>query len=279
MLVMLDFTQKLYDELLLKLADLDQKDYRENLADPRLSQICTSIDLIRNKLKSYQFTAENDEIHYFKSVLPPVLSLLIYYTDKIEWDRILQQNSTDAIQEFYERTFTNIKNFRRDNKEFFDYCRNGKTMMDKFYFLRNSPMNMETIHQIESLRDPSCPTVHCVIVATFLAQLKQEQNMYMAMTMRKNGSSSSEKESKGLKWTGKIIDLIELGSALHENKAFDNGNVSQREMFEYLGKVFQVDTGNIYRQFQDLRIRKTGYTKYLDLIAQQLRKRIDDMDD
>ena len=59
------------------------------------------------------------------------------------------------------------------------------------------------------------------------------------MTIRKNGTSPHENENKSLQWTGKIIDLIELGSALHENKAFNNGNVSQKEMFEYLAKVFQ----------------------------------------
>ena len=48
---MKDYTQKLHDELLVKLADLDRRDHRENLADPRLSLICQSIEQIRKKLK------------------------------------------------------------------------------------------------------------------------------------------------------------------------------------------------------------------------------------
>jgi hypothetical protein len=276
---MKDFTQKLYNELLLKLADLDRSDYRENLADPRLSLICSSIDLIRKKLKLYLFSNDDDEIYYFKSVLPQTLSLLIYYADKIEWDRILLQNSTVAIQEFFERTFNKIKNFRSENKEFFDYCRSGKSHMDSFYFLRNSPMNIETIHQIESVRDPSCPTIHCVLVATFLAHLKQEQEMYIAVTNRKTESTSIENGKSSLKWTGKIVDLIELGIALHEAEAFNNGKVSRKEMFEFFEKAFGVELGNTSRQFQDIRLRKTGNTNYLDLLTQKLRKKIDDMDD
>jgi hypothetical protein len=276
---MMDFTKKLHEDLLSKLTELDRSDICENLADPRLSLICQSIEQIRKKLKNHKFPNEMDEIHYFKSVLPCTLSLMIYYTDKIEWNRILRRDSTEIIREFYERAFKKINNFRKENKIFYEYCRNGKTHLDSIYFLRNSPMNMETIDQMESLRDPSCPTIHCAMVATFLAHMKQEEEMYMAMTIRKNGASLNANENKTLQWTGKIIDLIELGSALHENKAFNKGNVSQKEMFEYLAKVFRVDVGNIYRQFQDLRMRKTGYTKYLDLLAQQLRKRIDDMDD
>ena len=276
---MINFTQKLYDELLSKLTELDKSDYHENLADPRLSLLCASIDQVRKKLKSYQFSAEEDEIHYFKSILPLMLALLIYYTDKIEWDRVLMQNSTETIREFYERTFSKIKNFRTENKEFFDYCRNGKTHLDRFYFLRSSPMNMETIHQIESLRDPSCPTIHCVIVATFLAHLKQEQEMYTALTVRKNDTAVSDKEKSPLKWTGKVIDLIELGTALHEAKAFNDGNVSRKEMFEFFERIFNVKLGNTSRQFQDIRLRKTGNTNYLDMLTQKLRKKIDDMDD
>ena len=276
---MTDFTQKIYDDLLLKLVDLDRIEHHENLADPRLSLICVSIEEIRKKLKLYQFSTDDDEINYFKSVLPFTLSLLIYYTDKIEWDRMLLQNSTDAIQEYYERTFDKINNFRTENKEFFDYCRNGKTHMDRFYFLRSSPMNMETIHQIESLRDSSCPTVHCVMVATFLAHLKQEQEMYLAVTSKKNETTLSEKEKSCLTWTGKIVDLIELGTALHEAGAFNNGKVSRKEMFECFERVFCVKLGNTYRQFQDIRLRKTGTTNYLDLLTQKLRKKIDEMDD
>jgi hypothetical protein len=117
------------------------------------------------------------------------------------------------------------------------------------------------------------------MVATFLAHLKQEQEMYMVITDRKNEAPALEKENGFLKWTGKIVDLIELGTALHEAKAFNDGNVSRKEMFEFFERVFKVKLGNTSRQFQDIRLRKTGNTNYLDLLTQKLQKKIDDMDD
>ena len=57
---MTEFAQQLYDELLSKLEDSDQ----------RLSLIGEAIDQIKLKLKTYQFANEEEEIEFFKNMLP-----------------------------------------------------------------------------------------------------------------------------------------------------------------------------------------------------------------
>ena len=85
---MIIFTQKSHEELISKLEELDRNYSPQSLEDQRLDLIITALEKIKKKLKSHQFASEKDEIHYFKSVLPETLSLHIYYTHVMEWDRM-----------------------------------------------------------------------------------------------------------------------------------------------------------------------------------------------
>jgi hypothetical protein len=276
---MTDFTQQLHDELLLTLEDLDLNYDPAIMVDERLKLIVTFIDQIKQKLKRYQFASEEDEIHFFKSVLPLTLSLHIYYCDKIELDRIEQRGSPKSRYEFYDQLFTKTETFRKNNKEFFEYCRDGKTGLDRFYFLRRSPKNIERPYQLVSIIDPDSPPFHCGMVAAFLAHMKLEQEMHLIITGKKNEAIPLKPSESGLKWTDKQISLIEIGYALKEQGSFNDGEADLTEIFDCFEKVFDVDLGNTSRLFQDILSRKTGYTNFLDLLIRKLRKRIDDIED
>ncbi|HEY2649480.1 MAG TPA: RteC domain-containing protein, partial [Puia sp.] len=79
------------------------------------------------------------------------------------------------------------------------------------------------------------------------------------------------------RWTGKQIDLIELGYALKETGSLNEGNASLKEIFEYLSEVFEVEPGNTSRLFQDIITRKTSQTAFIDLMKEKILKRIEDV--
>ena len=90
------FTEKLHDELLAKLEELNRNYNPQYLTDPRLHTISKVIDQIKEKLKTYQFKKTEDEVYYFKNVLPETLALYIYYIDKIDWERITISKSPES---------------------------------------------------------------------------------------------------------------------------------------------------------------------------------------
>ena len=271
---MLVFTQKSHAELISKLEDLDRNFSPQNLEDHRLDLIITAIEKIKVKLKSHVFASEKDEIHYFKSILPETLSLHIYYTHVMEWDRMLKQGSEKARFDFYDTIFTKAENFRNEQKEFYEYCRDGKSDLDRLYFLRNSPMNRERVYQPGFIADPASPPIYCGIRAKFLAYFRLEHELHLSISDNSPIKTSANVHYQKLTWTLSKISLVEIIYALKEVNAFNDGKADLRTITEYFERVFNISIGNVTRSFQEIMSRKMGYTVFLDLLKEWLFKKI-----
>lgn len=151
------YTEKLYRALLSELDKLNEQYDPQNLSDGRLGLIIETINQIEEKLKTRRFKNELDEVYFFKFILPPVLALYIYYSDKIEWDRIIRQGSPECRYKFIDRIYSQAETFRKDNSVFCNYSRDGKKELDHLYFCRNSPVNREIKYEIGRIIDPSSP--------------------------------------------------------------------------------------------------------------------------
>jgi hypothetical protein len=270
------FTEKMHNELLSKLDELDRNYDPIILTDPRLNIITDTIDQIKEKLKTHRFHIEEDEIHYFKKVLPETLALYFYYIDKMERDRIIRLDSDNCTYKFHDRIFSQAENFRTEHTIFYKYLRDGKTDMDNFYFLRTSPINKETKYPVIRILHPSTPPLHCELLAKHIAYNRLEFESKVIIAEVKETLSSLKTGQSKLKWTARQIDLIELGYALKEANAFNHGNASLNEIFRCFKNSFDFDTGSTSRIFQDIIRRKTDSPLFLDLLKQKLLERIDD---
>jgi hypothetical protein len=83
---------------------------------------------------------------------------------------------------------------------------------------------------------------------------------------------------KTLKWTESKTALIETVYALHTQKAFNHGKVGIVEIAKYLEKVFDIELGDIYRVFNEIKNRKINKTKFLDTLSENLNKRFEEQD-
>lgn len=273
---MKSYTEKLHEELLTLLDELDRNYDPIILTDPRLSIITETIDQIKEKLKTHRFHSEEDEIHYFKKVLPETLALYFYYIDKMERDRIVRLDSDNYKYKFHDRIFSQAENFRAEYKIFCEYFRDGKADMDNFYFLRISPINRETKYPVIRILHPSTPPLHCELLAKHIAYNKLEFESKIIIAEEKETFSSLKTGRSKLKWTARQIDIIELGYALKEARAFNDGNASLNEIFKCFKESFDFDTGSTSRIFQDIIRRKANSPLFLDLLKQKLLERIDD---
>lgn len=75
------------------------------------------------------------------------------------------------------------------------------------------------------------------------------------------------------KWTGAKIYLDELICSLSGSGVINNGNCGINELKELFEKIFDVDLGNIYNGFQDIKIRN-NQTKFLDMLKETLLRKI-----
>ena len=87
-----------------------------------------------------------------------------------------------------------------------------------------------------------------------------------------------EKPSK-LFWTGSKTDLIELLYALHASNAINSGTVDIKELASHFEHFYNVDLGNYYHTFIDIRSRKTSKTRFLDKLIDMLHQRMESLDE
>jgi len=84
--------------------------------------------------------------------------------------------------------------------------------------------------------------------------------------------------SSSIVWTGNKTDLVELIYALHLAGVFNNGKADVKLIATCLQQVFNIDLGNYYDLFQNIRMRKTGQLKFLDNMKAMLMKKMDEME-
>ena len=82
-----------------------------------------------------------------------------------------------------------------------------------------------------------------------------------------------------LTWTESKTALIELIYALQSQGVFEHSKADIKDIATYFENVFNIDLGDYYRTFLELRMRKTGRTKFMDSLKDNLNKRMDEQDE
>ena len=70
------------------------------------------------------------------------------------------------------------------------------------------------------------------------------------------------------------MDLIELIYALHAVKSINNGQVEIKDIASLVQEAFNIELGDYYRTFIEIRSRKIHPTKFLDNLKKSLTNRI-----
>lgn len=106
------------------------------------------------------------------------------------------------------------------------------------------------------------------IIANDLIKVYIEELLYNKFQKDKS------KTQRRLKWTGSKVALIELIYALHHQGVFDNGNKDIRVVARNFESAFDIDLGNFYQTYLELRNRKMNRTKFLDALWETLIKKL-----
>ncbi len=91
--------------------------------------------------------------------------------------------------------------------------------------------------------------------------------------------SPNRTRASKLFWTASKTDLIELIYALHSSGAVNSAAADIKEMALAYEQMFNIDLGNYYHTFIEIRSRKSNSTKFLDSLKDSLLKRIEESDE
>lgn len=81
-----------------------------------------------------------------------------------------------------------------------------------------------------------------------------------------------------IRWTGSIIELVELGYALLASKSINDGYVDIKELMDFLSEMFDFDVKGYYHAYHSIKQRAGDRTLYLDKLKDRLMNKMDSDD-
>ncbi len=274
---MIDYCKKQIDDLNEEIDDLvEEFDNSMPMIEQAIGLILNRMSEIKDLVISQKFNTMEEEIHFFKKVKPGILSKLIYYNSIYKIESKKPYGGNKAISKYLNNELSKIKRYFDNNLEFYRYYRTDSTYLDHKYFVRGKhdiKLNLDTYY-FEC--DHNFSTSHdykvAKIIANDLIQVYIENQIYKI----ENGTTEKKEIMPLLKWTDSKRALIELIYALYAKGAFNNGNIDIKEMAKIAETIFDIDLGDYYHTFLEIRNRKINRTKYLDLLKESLLKRMDE---
>ncbi len=236
---------------------------------------------IKTFISDYTFKDDDEEIKFFKETKPQLFSKLIYY-QKIYRVEAMRPNGSDEVQKKYiEKELDRLKDFFDENLDFYKYYRSSGTHFDKICFMRhkpNMPLHLESFY---FERDPQISS-HCDFKAAKLLA-NELLRIYLNEELHKLEQAERQSAEKAVfpkvkkTWTKKKTDLVELIYALCEAECFDFGKTNLKRIVGYFENVFNIDLGNPYHTYLEMRDR-ANRTQFLDELKEKLIKKMDEDD-
>jgi len=202
--------------------------------------------------KLYIFKAEAEEIRYYKKEKPDFMKYGLFLHVVYEMHRNEPIGFKETKLEFLHNEMNKLRSFQIENDEMYKYYKAIETNRDSQLFSKNS--------------------VKKDIFAVILASFMLEKYLYSERDPRP--LSEKLKDYPVLKWNGSKVDLVELiyvlayaGNIEHESNELDM-------LVKSFEKLFDIDLGNHYRIFLDIRNREEP-AKLLLRLADILHKVVD----
>ncbi|MGV8963392.1 MAG: RteC domain-containing protein [Candidatus Saccharimonadaceae bacterium] len=272
--------EKFYNETLYKL-ETAIKDC-EIEANYSLHRIETVIHLIvecLSDVKEYVlkrgFKNTNEEMRFFKYQKPAIVSKLIYYNAiyKIETKK---PNEAKALKRYLNSELKKLKKFFDNNLDFYKYYRTNNSYLDEKLFIRGKHDIKLCLDTFYFEVDQSFSTSHDYKVAKIIAN--DLIQVYLEDQLNAKNYNKTSNESP-LTWTGNKTALTELIYALYSLGVFENGNVDIKLISKTFERAFNIDLGDFYHTFMELKSRKINRTKFLDSLRDALIKKMDEQDE
>jgi chaperonin cofactor prefoldin len=227
------------------------------------------------------FQQEQDEIHCFRYTYTVIQARGIYEREVFLIGNAKPLYGLSLITLFYEDKLKSLQSWLDQHWFYVQYEHTGATELDHLFFVRGAKLPEAWIQEVLP-DDPEFSTP----IAILLSQVKAYEMLASEIQHRLKELSLSENDApllrdspngERLKWTGQMVDLVELAYALQTNGCINNGRASIVDIVSFLSKGMQVPVNNPSRKFDEIKARKLlSGTHFMDQLRDGLKKRIED---
>jgi len=215
-----------------------------------------------------------EEIRFFKYQKPVILSKLIYYNAiyKIETKK---PYGAKPIRKYLNKELKKLKRFFDNNLDFYKYYRSNNSFVDEKFFVRGKHDIRLWLDTFYFEADHRFSTSHDYKVAKIIAN----DLIQVYLEDRLNNINVKRGSDNSLKWTASKTALTELIYALYSHGVFNNGNTDIKLIAKTFEEAFNIELGDFYHTFMELKARKINRTKFLDSLCEALIKKMDEKDE
>ncbi len=221
------------------------------------------------------FKTIQEEIHFFKHVKPKFVAKIIYYNAVYNIET-KKPKGIKSIKKYLYGEQEKLKRYFDNNLEFYKYYRTNNTFLDEKIFVRGKYNIKLNLYASYFETDRNFATSHdykvARIIANDLIQLYLEDQL-------NNIGQKRHFEKSPLNWTGSKTALTELIYALHTQGVFDNGNADIKVIAKVFENMFNIDLGDFYHTFMELKSRKINQTKFLDSLRDALVRKMEEQEE
>lgn len=272
--------EKFYNETHLKLETAIQEivseaDCPTKSIEAVIQLIITSLSDLKDFILKKDFKNTEEEIYFFKYQKPLIVSKLIYYNAiyKIETRKPYGVKRT---RKYLNKELKKLKRFFDNNLDFYKYYRSNNSFLDESLFVRGKhniglwldTFYFEADHRFSTSHDYKVAK----IIANDLIQVYLEDQL-------SNNKQKNTSESYPLNWTANKTALTELIYALHSQGVFDNGNADIKLIARTFELAFNINLGDFYHTYMELKSRKINRTKFLDGLCDALIRKMDEQEE
>ncbi|QNL50341.1 RteC domain-containing protein [Olivibacter sp. SDN3] len=271
--------EKFYNETHLKLETAIQEigseaDCPTKSIEAVIQLIIKSLSDLKDFILKKDFKNTEEEIYFFKYQKPLIVSKLIYYNAiyKIETRKPYGVKRT---RKYLNKELKKLKRFFDNNLDFYKYYRSNNSFLDESLFVRGKhniglwldTFYFEADHRFSTSHDYKVAK----IIANDLIQVYLEDQL-------SNNKQKNTSESYPLNWTANKTALTELIYALHSQGVFDNGNADIKLIARTFELAFNINLGDFYHTYMELKSRKINRTKFLDGLRDALIRKMEEED-
>lgn len=175
---------------------------------------------------------------------------------------------------YYEEQLEAVAAFLRMNSFYYQYYKNGFTELDHLYFL---PDGHQTIIPMPDPPDLSqgSSTAMTHLFAKFIAYERIQYFILRQIDIIERGGDQANSSVEGtgyeIKWTGDLVNLVEVAYGLWLTGQINHGNAALGQIVRWLETSLSVNMGNVQKKFSEIESRKRiSITRYLDQMIQAI---------
>lgn len=238
-----------------------------------------SIQNIREQMASYSFKDDEEEIFFFKALLPEFYARLIYHLHVFHVEAKRPKASVKIQKRILRNELKRIAMFFQKHAPFVEYYNAGNTYLDDKYFTRDAASDAMPflLDDYSLVLDTICCTTYSFVLSKIKAFEQVQHYIIRELNnLEKKSDGIQDDALKPEKWKLGPFALVELGYLIHLTGGLPG---TLKSTMDFLEKCFDTRIGNYSRMLQQMRIRKEERAAYLTKGIDLFYRHMDELDD